>query len=495
MTAENAPDNPPAAPNAADDGIADAMDLWIARCVRRYCDGAARVSEGDPLAVLVAGQPGAGKGAVVESLSRSMASRGFAVVLDPRELELLHPHYESLCLADERTASAEVAAEVAEAAEAVFLDAADARKNLIVETRLDDDDAAVADRIFSLSSCDYRVVLLLLCTTPEDSWAACEERYAREKADLGFGRHIDVDEHDRRFFALRDALLPLEEQGLLDEVHLITREGDLLFSTTSDDAPVGAVVDAYDDFLRRAWGEVDRDEGEEEGEAGGRDDGGDDGHTATPPDEAEVVPPPAPPEEAAIAPPPTAPATPVADRTSVTTSGGRKFKIVTKSAPRAEAPPTAPPPAPAADDPSTKPRGFKINIKKPAAAPATAPPPPPPPPAPPPPPPTAPPPRAPASVAPPPPPPSQTPAPSPPPRPAAQPVAPVSRRGEPIAPPAAATPPPPPRPEAAAQPTAPGPARPDVSQPDPTDRNVARRRLWQEKIRRRAGRPTDAPPQ
>jgi hypothetical protein len=199
MTAGDGPAEPPGAPADQD---------WRSYVLHGLLAGAR--TQPQPEAVLVLEQPGAGKGVITEELSRHFGGRGGSVVVDVNELQYLHPDPAALAPALRSAAVAE-------------------RKNLVLDSPCAGAESATA-LVPGLHDAGYRITAIVLCVPPEESWQSARDHCNKQRAPLGVGRGVDREAHDGAVRGLRICLRALEGQGLLDELHVVTRDGRCLLS-------------------------------------------------------------------------------------------------------------------------------------------------------------------------------------------------------------------------------------------------------------------------
>jgi hypothetical protein len=193
-------------------------------------------ADGRPEAVLVTGQPGAGKGVVTELVCQYFVEeREPCVVVAPGELLYLHPAYAPDAARDDRTAAQGVRPEVAELARELLEQAAAAKKHLVLDDPPADPDAGTA-LIRALDGHGYHVTVLALSVPPGLSWQAVQDRYAGQREVMGVGRWVDATTHQAACTGLRAFVAAAVRQGLA-EVHLLTRQGDLLAPASGEADP------------------------------------------------------------------------------------------------------------------------------------------------------------------------------------------------------------------------------------------------------------------
>jgi predicted kinase len=306
---------------ASADPAAPEEDGWVGHVVAGLVGVADPQSS--PEAVLILGQSGTGKGVVAEELCQYFLPRGGCVVVDRYDLQYLHPKYAALLGPDDRDASRAVFADVVDLVEALYHRALAGKRNLVLDGSLmDASSASVAVR--ELHAQGYRTSVLVLCAPPDVSWRATQERHEDQRRMMGVGRWVDRENHDESCRDLLATLRALEEQGLADAIHLLTREGEGLLSCFRDRSHVPGRAEQR---VRACW---------------------------NPASTAGTSP---------VAPSP--PATPSA----VIVAGGRKVKIGTF---RAAAPP-APPQQGGPEQPRKEPKGVKMGAFAPALSDTAAP--------------------------------------------------------------------------------------------------------------------------
>jgi ABC-type oligopeptide transport system ATPase subunit len=210
-----------------------------------------------PEAVLVLGQSGAGKGVVAEELCQFFLPRGGCVAVDRYDLQYLHPRYSGLMDQDDRAASRAVFSDVVDLVEALYHRALASKKNLVLDGSLLDA-ASASSAVRELHENGYRMSVLVLCVPPGISWRATQERRENQQRRMGVGRWVGAESHEESCQELLTSLRVLEEQGLADEIHLFTREGDSLFSSYRER---GHALGGSERVIRACWKREEAPEG------------------------------------------------------------------------------------------------------------------------------------------------------------------------------------------------------------------------------------------
>ncbi len=139
--------------------------------------------------MIVAGQPGAGKGVIVEHVSRLMVEQGYCVVVDPDELKYFHPAYAVYADRDDRQVMMEIGSQIWQAADALISAAVQRRANLVIATHLAQPTTAT-ELASQLRRSSYHVTVVALCVEPEASWLSVQERLDRQQQAFEVGTWV-----------------------------------------------------------------------------------------------------------------------------------------------------------------------------------------------------------------------------------------------------------------------------------------------------------------
>jgi hypothetical protein len=184
-----------------------------------------------PLALFVAGQPGAGVPYAAASLHRELALTAGAVVqLSDDRLRAYHPAWR----ASEGPASSvplmagAIQSDVTHWFDRIVEDAKKHRYQLLVEDELSDH-RAIEHRAVALRQADYLTQAVFVNTHPEESTLTVMARYDLARAHGLPPRFVPAQEHDVALSNLRAALGLLEDRRAVDGVRLINRDASQLY--------------------------------------------------------------------------------------------------------------------------------------------------------------------------------------------------------------------------------------------------------------------------
>lgn len=215
---------------------------WDARASRRYLECAVPVAA--PWLLVVAGRAGAGKGAVIEDACHSSRDEGGCVVVDPEELAFQHPTFLNGLKA---AAPADVAAmreSCRQLAWNIWVRAVEDRKNIAIETRLDDD--RILDALAQAGRLGYQRLLIVVVADAEDCDAARRDRVERWRAVHGSTLERSASEDAADLIAFRENLAAILDERLVDDFCAIDREGSVLANGRSSAADSAAILKLFE---------------------------------------------------------------------------------------------------------------------------------------------------------------------------------------------------------------------------------------------------------
>ncbi|MEU8138642.1 zeta toxin family protein [Streptodolium elevatio] len=209
-----------------------------------------------PVAVLVAGQPGAGKTVTGDLLQAVLEVRGPVVRVCSDLYKSEHPHYAALLAADVRLAGAGVRLDVRRWQAAVEDHVRAHRLDAVVETALADV-AEVRAASAAYRAVRQRVDLVVVATPPAASALGIVDRYLNTDTEDGGGRWVSWENHDGCVAAMLVTLAAVEAECLVDRITVVRRDGAVLYANHLNTAgswteEPGAVV-AVEAEHRRPW--------------------------------------------------------------------------------------------------------------------------------------------------------------------------------------------------------------------------------------------------
>ena len=199
-----------------------------------------RTSYGNPQAVILAGQPGAGKGGLAGQVRRELHND--VITIDPDALRDEHEYVRSLRKQYPYTWSGHTHDDASQWAKELRSSAIDGRKNLILDTTLGNGDSAVA-LIRDLRAKGYEVEVRGVVAHRLESELGVDRRFTSDLDLVGFGRYVPEDVRKHVYEALPGNLDKVQaETGI--QIRLYGREGAQVYDSHSDTRLPGAALEA-----------------------------------------------------------------------------------------------------------------------------------------------------------------------------------------------------------------------------------------------------------
>lgn len=200
------------------------LDDWFERLIRPQITGAPVQT---PTAVFIAGQSGVGK-TTTQALMVRRLNRPDVVSLDGDENVLAHPHYPALARHDDRTAhlivdddASYLSARSREAVRAARLD--------VITSYPFGDPQWTADLIAPFRQAGYQTTMVFVAGSWPVSIFAIINRYQQMRDDLGYGRWVTPDDHQRGYDGVLATADAVEQHRLVDAVMVVDRDGVVLY--------------------------------------------------------------------------------------------------------------------------------------------------------------------------------------------------------------------------------------------------------------------------
>lgn len=196
-------------------------------------------SQDRPRAIVLAGQPGAGKGRLSDT---AKAELGYDVVpIDPDALRDAHPDVERLRQQYPYTWAAHTHEDASQWAKELRAAAVEGRRNIILDTTLGNGESAVT-LIKDLQAKGYQVEIRGVAAHELESELGVDRRFSRSLDANGYGRYVPEEVRTQVYEAL---------PGNLDKVHaetgipirLYDREGAQVYDSHSDARLPGAALE------------------------------------------------------------------------------------------------------------------------------------------------------------------------------------------------------------------------------------------------------------
>ena len=199
-----------------------------------------RTSYGNPQAVILAGQPGAGKGGLAGHVRRELHND--VITVDPDALRDEHEYVRSLRKQYPYTWAGHTHDDASQWAKELRSSVINGRKNLILDTTLGNGDSAVA-LIRDLQANGYEVEIRGVVAHRLESELGVDRRFTSDLDLVGFGRYVPEDVRKHVYEALPGNLDKVQaETGI--QIRLYGREGTQVYDSSSDTRRPGAALEA-----------------------------------------------------------------------------------------------------------------------------------------------------------------------------------------------------------------------------------------------------------
>lgn len=186
-----------------------------------------------PHAILVGGQPGAGKSTVMRLSMREFKDDN-VVIANTDDLRAFHPQYDELAAIDDKR-SAEHTHEDASGWNQMLLSRCiETKRNVLLEGVFKDGEK-LANIVEQLKSNGYTVTVRFLAVHERHSIWGIHERYEREKIERGHGRFVPKEYHDECYSGLPNSVNILEKQSQCDLIEVFRRDGETNYSNSLSD--------------------------------------------------------------------------------------------------------------------------------------------------------------------------------------------------------------------------------------------------------------------
>lgn len=214
-----------------------------------------------PVAVIVAGQTGAGKTVLTAMVKHALGAAGGFININMDFYNPRHPSYRRWCAEDENIASAKVRPDGERWWDKAQQHTIDNRFHVVLESamRYESEFEHIARRFHDAG---YRVEVGIVAVPEALSRLGILRRYWGEVQDVGHGRLIDAATHDECYRGVMRGAAAVDSGGLADSAFAFRRGGEVVYAnhTSPDgswrDAPgLAAAVQAE---RQRPWTATER---------------------------------------------------------------------------------------------------------------------------------------------------------------------------------------------------------------------------------------------
>ncbi|MCC4622456.1 zeta toxin family protein [Xanthomonas cassavae CFBP 4642] len=217
-------------------------------------------AEQQPKAIILGGQPGAGKGGLVAQAKAELDQN--AVTIDPDELRRHHPRVADFRRENPYEWSGRTHKDASSWADELRVAATAEKKNLIFDTTLSDGKWASETLIKGLQEQGYEVEVRAVASPKLESEHGVDERFTANTDRQGYGRHVPEGARDAIYGKLPVSLDTIHANSDVP-IRIFNREGIELYDSRIDTRMPGQAMEearnarlkdpAFTEHLREAW--------------------------------------------------------------------------------------------------------------------------------------------------------------------------------------------------------------------------------------------------
>ncbi|RQT22099.1 zeta toxin family protein [Burkholderia contaminans] len=196
------------------------MQRAYARVEREAIEGSREQAE--PKAILIGGQPGAGKTALARQAMGELNERGGAVLIDADRMRENLPQYSRLLRDDPQHAADLTHADAGRWAGRLTTAASEARRDLVVDGTMRNPES-LRNLARRLNERGYTLEVRGVAMPAEVSLTRAQMRTEREIATTGVGRVVNPEQHDQAYAGMVETVALLEREKAVDRILVVDR--------------------------------------------------------------------------------------------------------------------------------------------------------------------------------------------------------------------------------------------------------------------------------
>lgn len=189
-----------------------------------------------PRAIILAGQPGAGKSIYRDNAIEKFRGQGGSVLIDPDNLREYHPRYEKYVDEDMHTAATKVQDDASNMAKQLRKEAIVGQHNVIIDGTLGDPQKATA-LCQELRDNNYQIEIIAIAVDDETSYRNVCFRLEQQAQTLRFPeihqkalpRDVPREYQKYCYDGMPNSLRKIEEQNLADHIVVVDRYGEVIY--------------------------------------------------------------------------------------------------------------------------------------------------------------------------------------------------------------------------------------------------------------------------
>ncbi|NIK38857.1 peptidoglycan hydrolase-like protein with peptidoglycan-binding domain [Xanthomonas arboricola] len=213
-----------------------------------------------PRAIILAGQPGAGKGSLARAASSDL--HGDSIKIDPDELRRYHPRIDEFRHENPFSWSSRTHSDASQWADELLAEATSSKKNIIFDTTLANGEWASKTLIKGLQDNGYEVEVRAVASPKLESEHGVDSRFTANIDREGYGRYVPEGARDAIYSRIPSSLDTIHAVNNVP-IRIFNREGTELYDSRTDARMPGQAMEearnarlrdpAFTEHLREAW--------------------------------------------------------------------------------------------------------------------------------------------------------------------------------------------------------------------------------------------------
>lgn len=179
-----------------------------------------------PIAIIVGGQTGAGKGGIDVYSKKEFQKNGLdSIVIDVDSYRMLHPKGEEIVKKYPTLYNDITAQETGPIAKALLQETIEKGYNFIFEGTMKNTE--ILETMKKMPK-NYTKIVRVIATSPKESLLTAFERNEAQIEAVGYGRFTNVDVHDFSYEGVEKTLKIIEDSKVPDRIQIFTRGKDIV---------------------------------------------------------------------------------------------------------------------------------------------------------------------------------------------------------------------------------------------------------------------------
>lgn len=184
------------------------------------------VDNGNPVAIILGGQPGSGKSRILE-VARDDVPNGNVVIINGDEFRYWHPQYLEILHQHEQAFAELTDPDARVWTRRLFEYAIQHKYNIAFEGTMRTD--AICNTMNNMMQQGYTVVTRVLAVPNYLSVLGTLRRYEAMKRERGYGRWVKPEDHDAAYVGMLNTVSRIEQEGIADWMEVYARPNRLIY--------------------------------------------------------------------------------------------------------------------------------------------------------------------------------------------------------------------------------------------------------------------------